>query len=66
MYANLRVTHPNRAGRRRDVFCHEVEVLEDGSIRLHLDKNDGEQNYADPAGVKDLPAGTPVRITPDF
>lgn len=66
MYANLRVTFPNSSGRRRDMFAHEVEILEDGTIRVHKDKNDGESSYAEPDGVKDIPPGTPVRITADF
>jgi hypothetical protein len=65
MYANLRVVTP--LTRKGEVYAaHEVVMLDDGTIKVKLDANNGESSYAEPAGVKLLPKGTHVTITADF
>ena len=66
MYANLRVTTP--AG--KVMFAHLVEIERTGGttkLRIHLDHNDGESNYAEPGGELVIyPTTKPIKIEADF
>lgn len=62
MYANIEVT----AG-RKTLAAHHVEIL-NGVVRVHLDANDGDGNYAEPNGTIDLDpaADGPISLRADF
>ena len=49
MYANLRVTNDGVVH-----YAHRVDITADEVI-VHLDDNDGESNYSEPAGELRLP-----------
>lgn len=76
MYANQQVRilgkRVTRFGHHHDqvletLHAHRVEISRTGRIRVHLDDPDGpDWNYANPAGVRDLPLGTRVEIVTSF
>lgn len=67
MYANQRVTIHHRGKPPETISAWRVEVARTGRIRVHLDNDDGpDWNYANPAGVRDLPLGTRIEIGTDF
>lgn len=46
------------------MYAHEVVVMADGHLRVALDSNDGESNYAEHAGYVTIHGG--ARIVADF
>lgn len=67
MYANLRVVVQKTGyGGTEEVFCHKVERREDGKVVLHIDRQDGSGNYAEPGGTRELGADQTFTVQADF
>ena len=64
MYANLRVTVPSHDP--EVMYAWKVEATLDGGHVVHLDGNDGNGNYAEPAGTVEFGAGEPLTVVADF
>lgn len=70
MYANLKVTVlpvPNDPDTAVEHAAWKVETIRrTGEVIVHLDGNDGNGSYAEPAGEIVYPRGTPITVDPDF
>lgn len=63
MYANLRV---EIEGEPEPVFAWAVKINRDRSIVLSIDGNDGNGNYAEPAGERTLTTPGEITIQADY
>jgi hypothetical protein len=63
MYANLRVTTATGGRKGKVLRAYRVEI-EDGRVKVYLDRNDGTGNYAEPGGA--LVIGGDLVIEADY